>query len=100
MPHSDDRLTPRERVMEAWKHGYDAIAITDHGNHKSHVEAVPLARSLGLILIRGMETGVAKAEHYVAVGIPTTGPRPRAPNSQRHSTFSGRTSGSTRGRTC
>ena len=67
--HSDGKPTPAERVVEAWKHGYDAIAITDHGNYKAYEEALPAARSLGLILIRGLETGVAKKEHFVALGV-------------------------------
>ena len=67
--HSDGKLTPAERVLEAWRYGYDAIAITDHGNYKAYKEALPLAKTLGLILIRGLETGVANKEHFVALGV-------------------------------
>jgi len=68
-PHSDGRLTGPERVLEAWRYGYDAIAITDHGNYKAYAEALPLAKSLGLILLRGLETGVHGKEHMVVIGI-------------------------------
>jgi len=66
--HSDGKLTPRERITEAWKYGYDAISITDHRNYNAYSEALPLADSLGLILVRGMETGMKGMEHYVALG--------------------------------
>ena len=66
--YSDGRLKPRERVVEAWQHGYDAVAITDHGSCKSYAEALPLAQSLGIVLIRGMESGMAIGEHYVLIG--------------------------------
>lgn len=65
--HSDGKLTPVERVEEAVAFGYDAIAITDHGNFKAYEEALPRATELGLVLIRGMETGIAKREHFVAL---------------------------------
>lgn len=67
--HSDGKLTPRERVLEAWRYDYDVIAITDHGNYKAYEEALPLARSLGLLLVRGMESGLAGKEHYVILDI-------------------------------
>ena len=67
-PHSDGRLSPADRVMEAWRYGYDAIAITDHGNFRAYEEAVSTAESVGIILIRGMETGIGGAEHFVALG--------------------------------
>jgi len=66
-PHSDGKLSPVERVEEAVKFGYDAIAITDHGNFKAYQEAVPRANELNLVLIRGMETGLADREHMVAL---------------------------------
>ena len=67
--HSDGKPTPPERVLEAWEYGYDAIAITDHGNFRSYEQALPTAKSLGMILIRGLETGVAGKEHLVAIGV-------------------------------
>ncbi len=66
-PHSDGKLSPAERVTEAWRYGYDVIAITDHGNFRAYEEALPHAEALGLILLRGMETGIAGHEHLVAL---------------------------------
>ena len=67
-PHSDGKLSPAARVEEAVEQGYDAIAITDHGNFESYEEALPRAQELGLVLVRGMETGLADREHLVALG--------------------------------
>lgn len=66
-PHSDGELSPVERVEEAVKFGYDAVAITDHGNFKAYDEALPRAKELNLVLIRGMETGLDGREHMVAL---------------------------------
>jgi hypothetical protein len=66
-PHSDGELTPRERVEEAWEYGYDVLAITDHRNFTAYAEALPVAEEFGLILIRGMETGLHGMEHLVAL---------------------------------
>lgn len=68
-PNSDGKLTPVQRVEEAWRHGYDVIAITDHGNFKAYEEALPLATELGLVLLRGMETGLDDREHLVALDL-------------------------------
>jgi hypothetical protein len=65
--HSDGRLTPAERVLEAWQYGYDVIAITDHGNFRAYEEARATANGLGLLLLRGMETGLSGNEHLVAL---------------------------------
>lgn len=67
--HSDGRQTAQQRVFEAWRHGYDVIAITDHGNFRAHAEAQPWADALGLILLRGIETGLHQHEHLVALGL-------------------------------
>ncbi|MHB1457063.1 MAG: PHP domain-containing protein [Armatimonadota bacterium] len=67
--YSDGKPSPADRVREAWEYGYDALAITDHGNFKSYEEAKPIADALGLILIRGLETGMAGKEHMVALGV-------------------------------
>ena len=70
--NSDGKLTPEERVLEAWRYGYDAISITDHadapGNNydKTYDQASPLAKSLGLVIIRGLETGFP-VDHFVAL---------------------------------
>jgi hypothetical protein len=66
-PYSDGKLTPAERVREAWAYGYDVIAITDHRSFEAYAEALPVAKEFGLILIRGMETGLHEMEHLVAL---------------------------------
>ncbi len=66
-PYSDGKLTPAERVREAWKYGYDVIAITDHRDFRAYAEALPVAEQFGLILIRGMETGLHEMEHLVTL---------------------------------
>jgi len=68
------RIPVRERVVEAWEYGYDVFAITDHGNHDAYDEALPIAEELGLIMIRGLESGMFdnhrfRREHYVILGI-------------------------------
>ncbi|MHB9037532.1 MAG: PHP domain-containing protein [Armatimonadota bacterium] len=67
--NSDGKLTTRERVCEAYDYGYDVIAITDHGNSKSYRAALAVGNELGMIVIRGLETGIAGKEHLVAIGI-------------------------------
>ncbi len=64
---SDGRVWPTVRVEEAWREGLDAIAITDHVEYKPHRKdvrpscnrpyeiALPAAKGVGLILIRGAE---------------------------------------------
>jgi len=66
-PHSDGKLSPAERVTEAWRYGYDVIAITDHGDFRAYEEALPHAEAVGVILLRGMETGLDRNEHLVAL---------------------------------
>lgn len=66
-PYSDGKLTPAERVREAWAYGYDVIAITDHRDFRAYAEALPVAEEFGLILIRGMETGLHEMEHLVTL---------------------------------
>ncbi len=65
--HSDGTMSPADRVMEAWQYGYDVIAITDHGNFLAYDQAVPMARALGVLLFRGLETGLSGQEHLVAL---------------------------------
>ena len=65
--HSDGTLSPADRVLEAWQYGYDVIAITDHGDFHSYEEALPTAKTLGILLLRGMETGLSGQEHLVAL---------------------------------
>ncbi len=64
---SDGRVWPTIRAEEAWREGLDAFSITDHieyrpfrddvkGDHnRSHELALPVAKELGLILIKGSE---------------------------------------------
>jgi len=66
--HSDGQLSPADRVMEAWQYAYDVIAITDHGSLRAYDEALPTAKALGILLFRGVETGLSGQEHLVAFG--------------------------------
>ena len=77
--HSDGLLSPANRVIEAWQYGYDAIAITDHGSFRAYEEALATANALGLILIRGMETGLSGQEHLVALDF-AANYEPRSPH--------------------
>jgi len=64
---SDGKVWPDVRVNEAWKQGYDAIAITDHIEYQPHKDNVvgdhnesykiakKRADQLGLLLIKGSE---------------------------------------------
>lgn len=65
--HSDGTLSPADRVLEAWQYGYDVIAITDHGNFLAYEQVRSMADTLGILLIRGMETGISGNEHFVAL---------------------------------
>jgi predicted metal-dependent phosphoesterase TrpH len=66
--YSDGILSPADRVTEAWQFGFDTIAITDHRSFQGYDEAVPMAEALGIVLLRGMETGISGMEHVVALG--------------------------------
>lgn len=64
---SDGLVWPTVRADEAWREGYDAIAITDHieyqphkadlptNHNRAHDVARPLGESLGVIVVRGSE---------------------------------------------
>jgi len=78
-PHSDGVLSPAERVLEAWQYGYDVIAITDHGDFRAYEEALATAKALGVLLVRGMETGLSGQEHLVALDF-SAGYQPRNPH--------------------
>lgn len=60
-------LTPSERVWEAYMYGYDTIALTDHRSIRAYDQAIGAAETLGMPLIRGMETGIDKREHFVVL---------------------------------
>lgn len=68
--NSDGKFTTRERVQESYDLGYDVIAITDHGKHKAYRVAKFVGEPLGLVVIRGIETGINRMEHLVGIGVP------------------------------
>ncbi|MDH7601448.1 MAG: CehA/McbA family metallohydrolase [Armatimonadota bacterium] len=70
--NSDGSFTTRDRVEESKELGYDVIAITDHGRTRAYRVAKYLGDQLGLIVIRGHETGMNKGEHYVVLGVDST----------------------------
>jgi len=67
---SDGKVTPRERIVEAYRFGLDVIAITDHRNFLAYNQVSRFANCLGILLIRGFETGISKKEHFVCLGVP------------------------------
>ncbi|MFC1502491.1 PHP domain-containing protein, partial [bacterium] len=76
--YSDGNVQPHIRPEEAWREGFDAIAITDHvedenmdGQHnRSYELARSRAKSLGIILIRGGEiTRSMPPGHFNAIFI-------------------------------
>ncbi|MCP4644046.1 MAG: hypothetical protein GY851_26625 [bacterium] len=85
---SDGEVWPTVRVREAWRHGLDAIAITDHVEHQSgngdvdksngnraYEIAKPEADRRHLILIRGGEiTRMEPHGHFNALGLSDTRP--------------------------
>lgn len=68
--HSDGSLTTRQRVEESHTYGFDVIAITDHGKTRAYRTAAYVAKPLGMLVIRGCETGIAGNEHIVALNVP------------------------------
>ncbi|MGB9587366.1 MAG: hypothetical protein ACPL7O_04230 [Armatimonadota bacterium] len=66
--NSDGKLTTRERVEESARMGYHLIAITDHRTTRSYTIAKYVGEQLGLVVLRGIETGVKGAEHINAIG--------------------------------
>jgi len=65
--YSDGSLSPTERVWEAYREGLDAMAITDHKNWRAYPEAKKLCEELGIVLIRGLETG--GPGHVLVLGV-------------------------------
>jgi hypothetical protein len=45
--------------------------ITDHRSFAAYEEALPMAKTLGILMLRGMETGLSGMEHLVALGFST-----------------------------
>ena len=70
--HSDGKLTSRERVEESKRLGYDVIAITDHGKIDAYRPAKYVGDQIGMMVIRGHESGVLSKEHYVVLGVDST----------------------------
>lgn len=67
--HSDGKLTSQERLLEAWLLGYDTLAITDHGTPAAWEDVHELAAELGIVLVRGLESGIEGKEHLVLLGV-------------------------------
>lgn len=95
---SDGQVWPTHRVDEAWRDGLDAISITEHIEHRPHLRdipadhnrsfqvALPRAKALGLMLIRGAEiTRSLPAGHFNAVFLDDVTPldTPRFENAVR-----------------
>ncbi len=69
--YSDGQVTPETRVIEAWRDGFDALAITDHSEYhrialpekkgRSYGDALGLAKQFGLTLIRSAEVSTVGA---------------------------------------
>lgn len=70
--HSDGSLTSRQRVEESKRLGYDVIAITDHGKIEAYRPAKMVGDQIGVLVIRGHESGMAGKEHYVVLGVDDT----------------------------
>ncbi len=67
--NSDGTVTTRDRVLGSFNCGYDAIAVTDHGTARAYRVAAYVGESLGLIVIRGLETGISGGEHLVVLNV-------------------------------
>lgn len=78
--NSDGKSTTRERMEESRRLGYDVVAVTDHRTMRAYRLAKALGEPLGLIVIRGIETGVKGAEHINVIGIDDTY-KPQNPHS-------------------
>lgn len=77
--NSDGRPTTRQRVEESYRLGYDVIAITDHGRTRAYRIAKYVGQQLGMVVLTGVETGVASKEHMNAIGF-STDYQPRNPH--------------------
>ncbi len=84
---SDGKVWPTIRAEEAWREGLDVFSITDHieylpfkdnvkGDHnRSHELALPVAKELGLILIKGSEiTKKVPPGHFNALFLKDSNP--------------------------
>ena len=66
--NSDGKMTTRQRVEEAYSLGYDVIAVTDHGKIRPYTIARYVGAPLGMVVLRGIEAGVAGKEHMNVLG--------------------------------
>ncbi|MCX5667399.1 MAG: PHP domain-containing protein, partial [Candidatus Omnitrophica bacterium] len=66
--HSDGNRTTRQRVEESYELGYDVIAVTDHGKTRAYTVARYVGTPLGMVVLRGIEVGMAGKEHINVVG--------------------------------
>ena len=84
---SDGTVWPTVRVDEAWREGLDVISITDHIEYHPHKDdvptklnrsyeiALPRARELGILLIRGAEiTRDTPPGHFNAIFLEDVAP--------------------------
>ena len=72
--YSDGQVLPETRVWEAWRDGLDLLVITDHPEYlelalpqerdRAYGRALPLARALGLLLVRGAELTTLSGPRY------------------------------------
>ena len=72
--YSDGQVLPETRVWEAWRDGLDLMVITDHPEYlklalpqdreRAFGRALPLARALGLLLVRGAELTTLSGPAY------------------------------------
>ena len=67
--NSDGKLTTRERVEESYSLGYDVIAVTDHKKTRAYRVAKYVGEPLGMVVLRGLETGIAGKEHMNVLGV-------------------------------
>ncbi|HHW09308.1 MAG TPA: hypothetical protein GXX29_04985 [Firmicutes bacterium] len=62
--------SPENRAIESYQYGYDVISLTDHFHMYAYDLAKDTAEQIGLIMLRGMETGMVSltgGEHFVAL---------------------------------
>ncbi len=72
--YSDGQVLPETRVWEAWRDGLDLMVITDHPEYmklalpqdreRAYGRALPLARALDLLLVRGAELTTLSGPRY------------------------------------
>jgi len=68
--YSDGLVSAEVRVVEAWRDGLDVLSLTDHVEYqdiaipydreRSYGRALPVAKQLGIVMVRGVEL----SQHY------------------------------------